>query len=163
MSAVLLASLLFLSAPGVGQIVDQPLETRSSVMSHATGTFDVRIKPIPSDADASPAAHGRMNLSKTFHGGLQGVGTGEMLAVREGRSGAYVAIERFTGTLDGLSGGFSLVHRGIMDDGAQELTITIVPGSGSGALTGIGGVFRLDIVDGEHRYVLDYSLPAQSE
>lgn len=127
-------------------------------MSHATGTFDVRITPVPPESDSAADAHGRMSLSKTFHGGLQGTGQGEMLAVREGQSGAYVAIERLSGTLDGRSGGFSLVHRGVMDAGGQELSITVVPGSGSGELTGISGVFHLSIVDGEHRYVLDYSL-----
>lgn len=149
---LLLATTLSLSAP-------QITETRNQAMAHATGTFDVQITPITPDPDTQAGAHGRMRLAKTFHGGLAGTGAGEMLAVREGQSGAYVAMERVTGVLDGRSGGFSLVHRGVMDAGGQELLITIVPGSGSGDLAGIDGVFHLTVADGEHRYDLEYSLP----
>lgn len=54
-----------------------------------------------------------------------------------------------------------MVHRGVMDKGAQELSITIVPGSGTENLAGITGVFHLKIEGGEHRYDLEYSLPAE--
>ncbi|NBW08973.1 MAG: DUF3224 domain-containing protein [Caulobacteraceae bacterium] len=132
-----------------------PAETR-----HARGIFDVTITPVQPGPDAAPDAPGRMTLSKTFHGGLSGTGVGEMLATMAGgNSGAYVAMERVTGTLDGREGSFALVHRGLMDQGAQDLLITVVPGSGTGALTGITGVFHLTIEGGEHRYDLEYSLP----
>jgi len=137
----------------------QSAPNRSPIMSHAVGTFEVQIIPVPPAPDAPADAHGRMQLSKTFQGGLEGRGLGEMLALRTGSDGAYVAMERVTGTLDGRRGAFSLVHRGIMDAGAQELLITIVPGSGEGELAGISGVFHLTIADGEHRYDLEYSLP----
>lgn len=139
--------------------VSTPLHAQEPAMHHASGTFEVSITPVPAEADAPPGAPGRMRLAKTFHGGIEGTGAGEMLAVRDGTSGAYVALERVEGVLDGRSGTFSLVHRGVMDAGAQDLAITVVPGSGTGALTGISGVFHLTIEGGEHRYVLDYSLP----
>jgi hypothetical protein len=63
------------------------------------------------------------------------------------------------GSLDGRAGTFALIHRGIIDKGAQELLITVVPGSGTEELTGLAGVFHLTIADGEHRYDLEYSLP----
>ena len=136
---------------------------RSPAMSHAAGTFEVKITPVAPEPDApadAPAdVHGRMKLAKTFHGDLEGTGVGEMLGVMAGQSGAYVAMERVTGVLNGRQGGFSMVHRGVMNAGSQELLITIVPGSGSGDLAGVSGVFHLTIADGEHRYVLDYSLP----
>lgn len=129
-------------------------------MSHATGTFDVKITPVQPAPDAAPDAPGRMLLSKTFHGGIEGAGIGEMLAtMAPERSGAYVAMERVTGSVDGLTGSFALVHRGLMDKGAQNLSIAIVPGSGTGDLTGIAGVFHLTIDGGEHRYDLEYDLP----
>lgn len=137
-----------------------PAETRSSQMSHAVGTFDVRITPVePGEGDRT-LGHGRMRIAKTFHGDLQGTGAGEMLAMmNDDQSGAYVAMERVSATLDGRTGAFSLVHRGIMDRGAQDLLIAIVPGSGVDGLTGISGVFHLTIADGEHRYDLEYALP----
>ena len=78
----------------------------------------------------------------------------------KGQDGAYGALERVSATLAGRSGTFALVHRGIVDHGQQELLITVVPGSGTGGLEGIEGVFKLVITDGVHHYDLAYSLPA---
>lgn len=128
-------------------------------MSHAVGTFEVQITPIAPDADAPGGAPGRMRLAKTFHGDLQGEGAGEMLGLLKDGSGAYVAMERVSGILEGRRGAFALVHRGVMEAGAQDLLITIVPGSGEGELAGIAGVFHLKIEGGVHRYQLEYSLP----
>lgn len=129
---------------------------------HATGTFDVSITPVPPAEGAAPDATGRMTLSKTFHGGIEGTAEGEMLGLMgPDRSGAYVAMERVRGAVDGRAGTFALVHRGIMDKGAQELLITVVPGSGTGDLTGLTGVFHLTIEGGVHRYDLEYALPTE--
>ena len=46
-----------------------------------------------------------------------------------------------------------------MSRGDQQLSISVVPDSGTEQLTGISGVFSLTIVDGKHGYVFDYSLP----
>lgn len=130
------------------------------IMRNARGTFDVVITPVQPAEGAAPDAPGRMLLAKTFHGDLTGTAAGEMLGVLgPDRSGAYVALDRVHGTIDGREGAFTLVHRGVMDQGAQELLITIVPGSGAGELAGIAGVFHLTIADGVHHYDLEYSLP----
>ena len=135
-------------------------QTGETDMRHARGTFDVTITPVQPAPETAPDVPGRMTLSKAFHGDLTGTGTGEMLAtMAPGASGAYVAMERVRGSIDGHEGSFALVHRGLMDKGAQDLLITIVPGSGTGDLTGIAGVFHLTIEGGEHRYDLEYSLP----
>ena len=129
-------------------------------MKNARGTFDVVITPVQPGPDAAPDAPGRMLLAKTFYGDLTGTAVGEMLATMSpDRSGAYVALDRVRGVIDGREGAFTLVHRGLMDRGAQELLITIVPGSGAGDLAGIAGVFYLTIKDGVHYYDLEYSLP----
>jgi hypothetical protein len=80
------------------------------------------------------------------------------LTAVEGSAG-YVAMERFTGTLHGRRGSFVLQHSGTMQRGTQQLAITVVPDSGTGELAGVAGTFHLEIVDGEHRYRLEYSLP----
>jgi hypothetical protein len=64
-----------------------------------------------------------------------------------------------TGTLHGRAGSFVLQHTGTMDRGAQSLSITVVPGSGTGALTGITGTFGLQITGGKHLYEFSYELP----
>ena len=133
----------------------------SVVMSHASGTFEVKLTPQAPDADGEPSV-GRMSLDKQFHGDLEGTSKGQMLAVRsdvEGSAG-YVAMERVTGTLAGKTGSFALQHYGIMNRGAPSLTISVVPDSGTGELAGIAGTMTINIEDGKHFYALDYTLPA---
>ncbi|MFZ1754616.1 MAG: DUF3224 domain-containing protein [Caldilineaceae bacterium] len=132
-------------------------------MNHykATGSFDVVIKPQGEPDTTAGAKLGRMSIDKQFHGDLSGVGKGEMLSAltdTEGSAG-YVAIERVVGTLHGRSGSFVFQHTGTMNRGAQQLSISVVPDSGSGELTGLSGVFLLTIEDGNHLYTFEYSLP----
>ena len=129
-------------------------------MSNAEGTFEVKMNPL--DGNSSPEAGiGRMSIDKTFAGDLTATSQGEMLSggsPAEGSAG-YVAIERVTGTLHGNQGSFLLQHSGTMTPEAQELTITVVPASGTGALTGLSGRMEIRIEDGAHSYVFEYSLP----
>lgn len=120
-----------------------------------SGHFDVELRP---EAQAPDVPNGRMTFRKTFHGGLQGRSVGEMLSNSDGKSpsGAYVALERFTGQLGDRSGSFYLIHRGIMDGARTQLEIAVVPGSGTGQLTGIEGVFTLDMSSKNHAFTFDY-------
>lgn len=128
---------------------------------HASGNFEVRLSPQSADGEAADPAMARLTLDKQFYGDLDGSGSGQMLSVStevEG-SAAYSAIERVSGTLAGRSGTFALQHTGIMTRGTPQLSITIVPDSGTGELLGIAGHMRLDIVDDKHLYRLEYTLP----
>ena len=126
---------------------------------HAKGTFDVKIAPLGAEDKGREPALGRMSIDKVFQGDFVGTGKGEMLTgmtdVKE--SGAYVAIERVTGTLHGRTGTFILVHRGTMDRGKQHLEIAIVPDSGTGELVGIAGSLTITIVEKQHFYELSYT------
>jgi len=75
-------------------------------------------------------------------------------------SAGYVAIERVSGTLQGRSGTFVLQHSGTMARGAFQLTITVVPDSGTGQLAGLTGTMNIIIADGKHSYDFAYTLPA---
>lgn len=127
----------------------------------ARGTFEVTITPqAPEDPAAGAAAVGRMSIDKRFHGDLEATSQGQMLAVGtqvEGSAG-YVAMERVSGTLHGLSGSFALQHNGTMNRGAAQLTVTVVPDSGTGQLVGLAGAMTIDIGAGDHRYDLTYTL-----
>lgn len=131
----------------------------------ATGTFEVKIAPQAPDNDQAKAAGlARLSLDKRFHGALEATSQGEMLADSGGgqQDGAYVAMERVSGTLDGREGGFVLVHRALMRGGTpQEWTVTVVPGSGTGALAGIEGAMTIAIENGRHDYAFEYALPGQ--
>ena len=72
-------------------------------------------------------------------------------------SAAYSAVERLTGTLHGKKGSFALQHTGIMDRGRPWLTITVVPDSGTAALTGLIGQMDIIIEGKAHKYVFEYS------
>jgi hypothetical protein len=63
--------------------------------------------------------------------------------------------------LAGRSGTFSLQQSGTMDKGALNLTVLVVPGSGTGDLHGISGKMDIVIADGKHSYDLAYTLPAK--
>jgi hypothetical protein len=127
----------------------------------ATGTFDVKLTPQATDTPAEGSSLGRMTLDKQFHGDLEGTGKGEMLTAMTAvqNSAVYVAVERFTGTLHGKRGTFALHHTGVMNKGAQKLTISVVPDSGTGELMGIAGSMTIEISGAKHSYVLEYSLP----
>jgi len=123
---------------------------------HATGDFDVDLKPV---ASYDPAV-GRMSIDKQFRGDLAATSKGEMLAVGGGEQGsaAYVAMERVTGTLHGKRGTFALHHTGIMNRGAPSLTIWVVPDSGTDELKGIAGAMQIIISGDKHVYTFDYTL-----
>ena len=127
--------------------------------THAKGSFDVTITPQESAPDATVA---RMLLYKEFHGDLEAISHGEMMAASEPLTGAgvYVALDRVTGTLHGRSGSFLMAHRGIRNADGQELSIVIVAGSGTGQLTGITGTLGIEIADKKHFYRVEYELPS---
>jgi hypothetical protein len=51
-----------------------------------------------------------------------------------------------------------LQHSGTMTRGVPALSVTVVPDSGTGDLTGLAGALAIDVVDREHRYTFDYTL-----
>lgn len=133
-------------------------------MQHAKGEFDVKVTPQPLAGPAEDAKLGRLALEKTFRGGLEARGQGQMLTAGgevEG-SAAYVAIERVTGTLDGKKGSFLLHHRGVMTRGEPALSVEVVPDSGTGELTGLAGTLHIIIEGGKHFYDFEYRLELEA-
>lgn len=131
------------------------------MMNHASGSFEVKMSPQAQEDGVGDPSIGRMALDKQFNGGLEATSRGQMLAAMtdvEGSAG-YVAIERVTGTLDGRGGTFALQHSGTMTRGVPQVTITVVPDSGTGELLGIAGRMTIDIADGKHSYDFEYTLP----
>lgn len=121
------------------------------------GSFTVDLAPL--DHSAQDALMGRMSIDKTFQGPLEGASKGEMLMARTvvDSSAGYVAIEKFSGTLDGKKGSFVLQHFGIMGRGKDRLTLEVVPDSGTEELKGLSGEMDIER-DGGHRYVFRYEL-----
>ena len=128
----------------------------------ATGKFEVNLQPLDSYATGSEGiALGRMSIDKTFQGDLEAKSLGEMLTAMtpvEGAAG-YVAIEQASGTLHGKRGTFVLQHFGIMNARESRLVLEVVPDSGTGELVNLAGKMTIQIEDGQHSYIFDYSLP----
>lgn len=126
----------------------------------ATGTFEVKLPNLPFEGEPDTGNLGRRALAKRFLGDLDAGGSGQMLMAmgQVPGSAGYVAVERVSGHLHGREGSFLLLHRGVMNRGQQELLITVVPDSGTGALLGLAGVFRILIEQGVHHYEFEYTL-----
>jgi hypothetical protein len=131
-------------------------------MIRATGTFDVKLSPLPAYDSTPDSKLGRLSLDKQFHGDLDATSKGEMLSAGTTikNSAGYVAIERVNGTLNGHHGSFVLQHNGTMNRGAPQLSVTVVPDSGTDQLVGLSGNLAIIIApDGKHSYEFDYTLP----
>jgi hypothetical protein len=128
--------------------------------TRAVGAFDVKMTPLALDDEAADATLGRMSIDKQYYGDLQGSGKGEMLSAMTGVKGSagYVAIERVDGMLHGRSGAFVLQHSGVMTRGAQQLSIAVVPDSGTGELAGLAGKLAIQMDSGKHSYDFEYTL-----
>jgi hypothetical protein len=68
-------------------------------------------------------------------------------------------MERVTGTLKGRTGSFVLQHSGTMTRGTPQLSVTVVPDSGTAQLVGLTGTITIKIDNGKHSYEFEYALP----
>jgi hypothetical protein len=129
--------------------------------TRAKGSFEVDIAPLVLNEKAADSGLGRMSLNKTFLGDLEATSKGEMLTAMTAVTGSagYVAIERVDGKLNGRAGTFALQHSGTMTRGEPTLSITVVPDSGTGELTGLAGKLTIKIEDKKHFYEFEYTLP----
>jgi len=125
---------------------------------HATGTFEVKLTP--QDDKSADKSLGRMTIEKQWHGDLEGTSSGQMLTggdVTKGSAG-YVAIEKVAGMLTGRKGSFILQHSATMTAGKGDVTITVVPDSGTDELRGISGKLMIKIENGKHFYDFEYAI-----
>jgi hypothetical protein len=139
-------------------------DTKGAVVTkHATGTFEVQLIPQGNEDKTDGTSIGRMSIDKKFSGDLQGTSKGEMLSAMTATKGSagYVAIERVLATLHGRTGTFVLQHTGTMTRGTPQLSVTVVPDSGTGQLVGLSGTLTIKIEGGKHFYDLEYTIVTQ--
>jgi len=126
-----------------------------------SGSFDVKITPLTLDDKDAGTRFARMALVKHYHGDLEAEAKGEMLtagtAIKD--SAGYVAIEKVAGTLRGRKGSFALQHSATMNRGVPQLSITVVPDSGTEELTGLTGSMTVQIDGAKHGYVFEFTMP----
>ncbi|WP_405062267.1 DUF3224 domain-containing protein [Kribbella sp. NBC_01505] len=110
-------------------------------MPETTAAFTIDLKP----ADPLLEATARFDFTKNWTGGMVGTSTGLMLSAGDPSTGkaGYVALEVFSGRIDGLNGTVVLQQFGTMSD-ETTLYYEFVPGSGTGQLAGLLGKLKLD-------------------
>ncbi|KOW00014.1 hypothetical protein ADK65_16050 [Streptomyces sp. NRRL B-1140] len=91
--------------------------------------------------DANPRlAHA--SVRNTFTGGIEAAGTACEYAIVyvTAKTGSFSGMELLTGRVDGREGSFAVEERGWFgEDGTVHCTFEVVPGSGSGELSGLTG------------------------
>jgi len=93
----------------------------------------------PYDQTASPVLM-EISLSETFTGDIDGDSPVRALQVlRDDHSASLVSVQRFRGKLCGRQGTFVLQGQEIVENGKITATWFVVPGSGTGGLSGLRG------------------------
>ncbi|KKD09212.1 DUF3224 domain-containing protein [Streptomyces sp. WM6386] len=133
----------------------------------ASGTFkvaDFTPAPVPAPAIGTAVPVGVATMEKEYEGEVAGRSATLFTAAYDQASGVgtYVAMESFEGSLQGQAGAFNFAHSATtLGTGRQNEFFVVVPGSGTGALTGITGSGGMAVdEDGTHRVWFDYELDA---
>ena len=98
---------------------------------------DAKAKPY--DETVSPVLM-EIRLNETFTGDIDGESPVRALQVlRDDKSARMVSVQRFSGKLGGRRGTFVLQGEEIVENGKIRATWFVVPGSGTGDLSGLRG------------------------
>ena len=91
------------------------------------------------DQAVSPALM-EIRLNETFSGDIDGESPVRALQVlRDDRSASLVSVQRFCGKVGGRQGTFVLQGSEVVENGKIKATWFVVPGSGTGDLSGLRG------------------------
>jgi hypothetical protein len=109
--------------------------------THATGKIDVKTyEPQPYEGIDDGPNLVEIHVTETFSGDIEGDGVVRFLqAVRKDGSASFVGIERVTGKIAGRRGSFLLQDAGTLEGNTVKGDWFVVPGSGTGELSGLRG------------------------
>jgi Protein of unknown function (DUF3224) len=115
-------------------------QTKSGTRARAKAKITVQSsEATPYDQTVSPALM-EIRLSETFTGDIDGESPVRALQVlRDDHSASLVSVQRFRGKLGGRQGTFVLQGQEIVENGKIKATWFVVPGSGTGDLSGLRG------------------------
>jgi Protein of unknown function (DUF3224) len=139
LSVLSLCTLLIGGSPQAKEQKDMTtVEPRVHTRAEATITVQTS-EAKPYDQTASPPLT-EVRLSEKFTGDIDGESTVRALQVlRHDRSASLVSMQRFRGKLGGRQGTFVLQGSEIVENGKIKATWFVVPGSGTGELSGLRG------------------------
>ena len=130
-----------------------PARTRASAVITVA-----KYEPSAYDEPAQGPVLTRIHVEESFSGDISGDGVVEFLqAGRADGSASFAGIERVTGQVGGRQGTFLLQDAGTVQDEIVSGDWFVIPGSGTGELTGLRGEggFRANLGEGAEVH-LDY-------
>ena len=140
---VSLSTLLLAGSP---QSKEQNMTTVKSP-THARAKAKITVQSSeakPYDQTAGPALV-EINITETFSGDIDGESTVRALQIqRDDRSASLVSMQRFRGKLGRRHGTFVLQGQEIVENGKIKATWFVVPGSGTGDLSGLRGEYGFE-------------------
>lgn len=115
-------------------------QTKPRARTHATAKITVHNSEAkPYDKSSGPPLM-EVRLSETFTGDIEGESTVRALQVRgDNDSANLVSMQRFSGKLGGRQGTFVLQGSETVEKGKIKAAWLVVPGSGTGDLSGLRG------------------------
>jgi Protein of unknown function (DUF3224) len=125
----------------------------------ASGRIEVKTyEPKPYDEPSEGPELVEIHVTETFVGDIEGEGeVGFLQAVRADGSASFVGIERLEGRIGDRRGTFLLQDAGTLEGGTVSGQWFVVPGSGTGELTGLRGEGGFTAELGRHAAItLDY-------
>ena len=117
-----------------------------------------KYEPVVYDEPSDGMTLTRIHVEETFSGDIEADGVVEFLqAASADGAASFVGIERVDGTLAGRRGTFLLQDAGTVEGNVVSGDWFVIPGSGTGALSGLrgSGGFRANLGEGAEVY-LDY-------
>lgn len=109
--------------------------------THATGSFEFKSwDETPYSEVDGEAKLTRASVTNSFTGDFEGEGAVEyLMAYANDSNASFVGLERLRGRLGGRMGSFVLQHSGTFEGGLAKSTWYVVPGTGTGELSGLRG------------------------
>lgn len=112
------------------------------------------------DEPADAPALARATVKKVFRGEVDAESTAELLMCRpDEQSGGYIGSERIVGKVGDRAGSFVVQHGATQDGNTYDVYGRILPGSGTGELTGIRGTATFQHDANGAVFTLEYELP----
>jgi hypothetical protein len=144
LSIVSLGVLLFAANPHAKERGEIAAGTQSQTEPHKRVHAKAKTTVQSSDAKPYDQAGGlsliEININETFTGDIDGESTVRSLEFqRADKSANQVSMQRFSGKLGGRQGTFVLQGSEIVENGKIKATWFVVPGSGTGGLSGLRG------------------------
>jgi hypothetical protein len=122
--------------------IHAPGPSQAEPRTHARAEAKITVRSSeaqPYDQTASPALM-EIRINETFTGDIDGESPVRALQVlRENKSANLVSLQRFRGKLGGRQGTFVLQGSEVVENGKIKATWFVVPGSGTGDLSGLRG------------------------